>query len=125
MGAGSPKPFRFQGSDVLPFYGRRATGPASRLLDMARQEALLQDTVLFTASDREGEVVLTAMLEGKSASIRIQVDSEAPSRTKTQEIRFRARTTVACPVPSAGRTLRSLHCTRDLVSAEVGLYCAV
>lgn len=82
------KPFRFQGPDSPPFYGTQATGPASRLLNMARQQELLQDTVLFTASDREGEVLLTATLEGKSASIRIQVDSNAPSRTSKEEIRF-------------------------------------
>ncbi len=55
---------------------------------MASRHSGLQDTVLFTASEREGDAVLTATVEGVSASIRIRVATDAPSATVPERVTF-------------------------------------
>ncbi len=55
---------------------------------MADQQSGLQDSALFTASGREGEALLTATLEGVSASIRIRVDTDAPTSATEEQVAF-------------------------------------
>ena len=73
------KPFRFQGLDEQPWRTGPRRGTEGRLATMTLQQSILQDTVLFTASGREGEAVLTATLDGVAGSVVIRVDSEAPA----------------------------------------------
>ena len=94
------KPFRFQGRDSQRFSFKPQVGVVSRLADMESQR-LLQDTVLFTASDRAGAVELTATLDGVSASIQIRTDLAAPPNAPREETEFR-------PEPRSGDPYRPL-----------------
>lgn len=85
------KPFRYQGSDSLPIGEGRDEGFQVRLVDMAARNSLVQDAVLFTASGKEGQAILSATLEGVSGSIRIQVDSDAPPLTPAETVSFGAQ----------------------------------
>lgn len=82
------KPFRFQGLDEQPWRADSRRGPEARLATMSLQQAILQDTVLFTASGREGEALLVATLDGVAGSILIRVDSEAPGLTEDERVTF-------------------------------------
>lgn len=82
------KPFRYQGADG-PFAGRtRREGFQRRLFDLADQQSLGQDAVLFTASGREGEAVVSATVEGITGSVRIRVDSDAPPSSPGEVVTF-------------------------------------
>ena len=85
------KPFRYQrAADPLS----ERTGPEGfrrRLFDLAEQHSLVQDAVLFTASGREGELVVSATIEGITGSIRIRVDSEAPPSAPRETVTFGAQ----------------------------------
>ena len=82
------KPFRFQGLDEQPWRAGPNRGTDGRLAAMSVQQSILQDTVLFTASGRQGEAVLAATLDGVAGSIRIRVDSEAPALTAEERVTF-------------------------------------
>lgn len=73
------KPYRFQKRGGAPLRSAPLDDLPARLADMARELTLQQDTVLFTASNREGEVVLTASVGSATSSLRIVVDSATPS----------------------------------------------
>ncbi len=86
------KPFRFQGPDNEGF----ATEPVENepkgwlkiLLGQAEREFVLQDSVLFTAPEEPGPVQVTVSLQGKSASLIVQVDSGAPSLVEPETTTF-------------------------------------
>lgn len=82
------KPFRFQGLDRRPLHGELQAGFKQRLQTMSGQLSIIQDTVLFTASGREGAAVLTATLGDVAASIRILVDKEAPALKASERVSF-------------------------------------
>ena len=82
------KPFRYQGRDSLPIGEGREEGVQARLVDMAARNSLVQDAVLFTASGKEGQAVLSATLDGVSGTIRIQVDSDAAPLTPAERVTF-------------------------------------
>lgn len=92
------KPFRFKG---LP--GDRSLETAqedgfeSRLLSLAGRLSILQDAVLFTASERAGVAVLSATLEGVTESIRIHVHAEAPTLATPEQITFGPQPRLAEP----------------------------
>ena len=82
------KPYRHQGIDRDMPVNRRPDGFESRLLTMSDRQAGLQDTVLFTASGKEGDAVLSAALDGVSAVLNIRVDSNAPSLVPSERVTF-------------------------------------
>ena len=82
------KPFRFQGEDEQHWLAGPQESFETRLSTMSGHLSIVQDTVLFTASGREGEAVLTATLEGVAGSILIRIDSEAPVLTAGERVTF-------------------------------------
>lgn len=85
------KPFRFQGPDNEGFQREEQEEPKGWLkilLGQAEREFLLQDSVLFTAPEESGPVKVTVSLQGKNASLTIQVDSHAPSRVPAESVSF-------------------------------------
>jgi len=76
------KPFRYQGEDE-PFYGEQSD-LGSLILGQVTGGFLVQDCVLFSASEQSGQAVVTATADGLSASLTIKVDAQAASR-KTEE----------------------------------------
>ncbi len=84
------KPFRLQGLAAEPLPGQRGQGFEDRLSHMADRHSGLQDAVLFTAPADEGEVVVTATLDGVSASLTVLVDNDAPSTVPADRVRFGA-----------------------------------
>ena len=82
------KPFRRQGLSGLRAPLRSGSESERRLAAMAARHSGLQDTVLFTAPDRTGEVVLTATIEGVSATVRITVTDDAMSQAIPERVKF-------------------------------------
>ena len=82
------KPFRFQGSPGRPVRERPQTGFEAPLFTMADRQSRLQDAVLFTAAGKEGVAVLSATLEGVTASLNIRVDSDAPRLMQEERVTF-------------------------------------
>ena len=82
------KPFRFQGKDDEPFYQKESAGFGAILLGQAQNRFLLQDAVLFTASDRTGKFKVEAELNGQKATLEIDVDRGAPSRKPRERTTF-------------------------------------
>jgi hypothetical protein len=78
------KPFRYQGAEDEPFHGLEGAGIGGRLLGRTVADFLLKDSVLYTAPPTPGEYEITAELEGKKATLRLIVDSQAPSRIAAQ-----------------------------------------
>jgi len=83
------KPFRYQGEEEIPFYESPGAGLGSILLGRASSEFLLQDSVLFTASERTGTVRIRAELKGRSATMEIRVAADAPARKKVETVMFK------------------------------------
>ncbi len=81
------KPFRYQGSEDEPFYGDQQKGLLG-ILNRAEENFVLQDAVLYTAPERRGNYQVQASLEGKTATVTIRVDPNAPSRRKPERISF-------------------------------------
>ena len=82
------KPFRFQGNDDESFYQERGSGLGAILLGRATGKFALQDAVLYTASDRAGRYVVEVSLDGKTASVEIEVTPNAPSRRPREKTNF-------------------------------------
>ena len=82
------KPFRFQGKDDESFYQERGSGLGAILLGRATGSFVLQDAALFTASEKTGRYVVEVSLEGKTASIEIEVTPNAPSRRPEEKTNF-------------------------------------
>ena len=82
------KPFRFQGRESESFYNPQGAGLASIIFGQAQASYLLQDTVLFTAADRPGKYTIEATLNGKSASVTVNVDRNASSRRPREKTNF-------------------------------------
>ncbi len=86
------KPFRFQGPDNEGFgtdpVENKPKGWLKILLGQAEREFVLQDSVLFTAPDDPGPVHVKVSLAGKSASITVHVDSNAPSLVVPEKTTF-------------------------------------
>ena len=82
------KLFRFQGLPSRPIRERPQSGFEARLFSMADIQTRLQDAVLFTASGREGVAVLSATLDGVTASVTIRVDSDASRLGPEERVTF-------------------------------------
>ena len=82
------KPFRYQGIERDTPVPRRFEGFESRLFAMAEQQSRHPDAVLFSAAGKEGEVVLTATLEGVTASLRIRIDPALPATALAERVAF-------------------------------------
>ena len=82
------KPFRFQGKDDESFYQERGSGLGAILLGRATGSFVLQDAALFTASEKTGRYVVEVNLEGKTASIEIEVTPTAPARRPEEKTNF-------------------------------------
>ncbi len=82
------KPFRFQGKDDESFYQERGSGLGAVLLGLATGRFALQDAVLFTASEKAGRYVVEVSLDGKTASVEIEVTPNAPSRRPREQTNF-------------------------------------
>ena len=84
------KPFRFQGQESESFYQPEGAGLAAIIFQRARGEYVLQDSTLYTAPQKTGKYKVKAELDGKTASIEINVDSGAPSRRPAEKTQFPA-----------------------------------
>ena len=84
------KPFRYQGSELEPFYEEEEAGLASIFLGRASSTFLLQDSVLYTAPSQAGSYRIEAALKGKKAWLEVEVDPQAPSLRKAETISFEA-----------------------------------
>ncbi len=84
------KPFRFQGEETEKFYEPPNSGLRAIIFRQAQSRFVLQDAVLYTAPEQPGEYEVQATLDGKTASIKIKVDSEAPSFKPEETITFPA-----------------------------------
>ncbi len=82
------KPFRYQGIYGLPAGRTSREGFRQRLFDLAEEQSLAQDAVLFTASAREGDVFVSATIEGVTGSVRIRVDAGVPRSAPTETVTF-------------------------------------
>ena len=82
------KPFRFQGQDTEPFYERPGAGIAAIIFRRATSDYALQDSVLYTAPERAGKYQIDADLNGKTASVTIEVDANAPARRVAETTYF-------------------------------------
>ena len=91
------KPFRFQGKDDEPFHQKESAGLAAILLGQAQNRFLLQDAVLFTASDRTGKFKIEAELNGQKATLEVQVDNNASSLLEREKTSFDRLTTSRDP----------------------------
>ncbi len=99
------KPFRLQGNDGAVIYQSQQSDLFSRQINFARDEYLSLDAVMFTASRFEGEVELSATLDGVIGSITIEVDANAPSLVSKEETTFEAEK----PSKSHYRKLAEYH----------------
>jgi len=77
------KAFKFQGKDDEPFY-QSASSRFAGIIGSLTKDFVLQDAVLYTAPAIPGNCEVEAELDGKTARITIQVDSNA-SAVKKQE----------------------------------------
>ena len=119
------KPFLFQGKDDESFYQERGSGLGSILLGRATGSFVLQDAALFTASEKTGRYVVEVSLEGKTASIEIEVTPSAPSRRPEEKTNFgqEAGSRPSTTLPSSRKKLgSSLRATtwRGLTSTATG-----
>ena len=82
------KPFRYQGKESESFYSPEGTGLGALIFGRAQASYVLQDSVLFTASDRPGQYTIEATLNGKTASATVHVDRNAPSLKPKETTNF-------------------------------------
>jgi hypothetical protein len=82
------KPFRFQGQESEGFYEPQNSGLAAIIFGRATSQYVLQDSTLFTASDKPGEYEIKAELQGKSETIKIKVDPGARSLRVLEKTQF-------------------------------------
>lgn len=82
------KPFRYQGIDRDTPVLRRLEGFESRLFAMDEQQSRHPDAVLFSANGKAGEAVMTATLEGVTASLRIRIDPAHPPTAPAERVTF-------------------------------------
>lgn len=83
------KPFRFRGlSQDVDRADLEGLGVEARLHSLSARLTIIQDAVLFTAGERVGEAVLTATIEGVSASVRILVEKDAPPLAPPEVVTF-------------------------------------
>ena len=86
------KLFRFQGREDEDFYQERGQGLGAVLLGRATGQFTLQDAVLFTAGEKSGRFQVETTLDGKTASIEIEVAENAASRKPDERTTFPAET---------------------------------
>ena len=84
------KPFRFQGREDEAFCEERGQGLGAVLLGLATGQFAFKDAVLFTAGERAGRYRVEATLDGKTASLEIEVTDRAPSRKPAERTAFPA-----------------------------------
>ena len=84
------KPFRFQGREDESFHQEGGDGLGAFLLGRAAGQFVLKDAVLFTAGEMAGRYVVESTLEGKTASLQIEVDPNAPRRRPGERTAFPA-----------------------------------
>jgi hypothetical protein len=80
------KPFLFQGDDKVPVMSE-GDSRLSDLLGVA-QNFVIQDTVLYTAPEKQGKYTVEVTLGGKQAQSVIEVSSKAPSYRKAERTNF-------------------------------------
>ena len=84
------KPFRYQGEEKDPFYEKPDAGLGALIFGRARTRYVLKDAVLYTAPDRPGKYEVEAELEGKIASIMIEVDPAVATQRPPETVEFPA-----------------------------------
>lgn len=85
------KPFSHRASGEIRPRHDGPDGAERRLLTMSDRQSDLSDAVLYTAPGREGESLLTATLEGVSATLRIRVDAAAEPTVAGERVTFGAQ----------------------------------
>jgi len=82
------KPFRFQGQEAEPFYEPESSGLAAVIFRRATQQYVRQDSALYTAPEQPGRYEIRAELNGKTASLSIEVDRDARSLRPSETTQF-------------------------------------
>ena len=82
------KPFRYQGKEEEPFYEKEGAGLGGVIFGRAQSDFVLKDSVLYTAPAKAGNYQIEADIDGKTASITVTVDPNAPSRRQREKVRF-------------------------------------
>ncbi|MEX2302681.1 MAG: hypothetical protein WD733_17180, partial [Bryobacterales bacterium] len=82
------KPFRFQGQETESFYEPEGAGLAAIIFRRATSQYVRQDSTLYTAPEKTGKYEIEASLDGKSATISIDVDSSAASLRPAEKVEF-------------------------------------
>jgi len=82
------KPFRFQGEEKEAFYEPEGSGLAAIIFQRATSQYVRQDSALYTAPPKAGKYEIKAELDGKTASIHIEVDPGARSLRVPEKIQF-------------------------------------
>lgn len=81
------KPFRFQGRDDETFY-QSATSRLASIFGSLSKDFVLQDAFLYTAPERPGRYEVEADIDGKKATVAIEVSASEPSRRKPETTTF-------------------------------------
>jgi hypothetical protein len=91
------KPFRFQGQESEGFYEPEGSGLAAIIFRRATSQYVRQDSALYTAPAKTGKYEIKAELDGKTATLDIEVDSNAPALRVTEKTRFPAESSSPDP----------------------------
>lgn len=81
------KPFRFQGREDEPFY-QSATSRLASIFGSLSKDFVLQDAFLYTAPERPGRYEVEGEIDGKKATVTIEVSASEPSRRKPETMSF-------------------------------------
>jgi hypothetical protein len=84
------KPFRFQGQESEGFYEPESSGLAAIIFRRATSQYVRQDSTLYTAPGKTGKYEIKAELDGKTATLDIEVDSNAPALRVPEKTQFPA-----------------------------------
>ncbi len=82
------KSFRYQGEEGERFYQQEGAGLGAIIFGRAQSDFNLKDSVLYTAPAKAGSYEIEAEIDGKTASMTVTVDPNAPSRRPSEKTKF-------------------------------------
>ena len=82
------KPFRYQGKEDESFYQQEGAGLGAVIFGRAQSNFVLKDSVLYTAPAKAGNYQIEADIDGKTASITVTVDPNAPPTRQREGVKF-------------------------------------
>ncbi len=83
------KPFAFQGKEDEKFFDEGKSA-AWNIYNEATGQFVIKDSVLYTAPEKPGKYQIEAELEGKRASLEVEVAADAASRKRAETVSFPA-----------------------------------